>query len=405
MHVSDLLAFAISFKRDRRGNIATMAALLAVPLVAIVGGGIDATRAYNLRAKLQAALDEAVIAGARDAGTTWTTTADAVLKAVMADSAALGLAATFNKSAADRYSGSATARLETGFAAVIGLTNFEVGVEATAVRKEGEEAAAGPCVLLLNKTASQALLVNSGAKVTAPSCEVHVKSTANPAAIFNSGSTLTTAKICIAGSNIIDNGGTHPNLSKSCAAADNPYATTWPTPASGSCTYSNGNYNGGSITLSPGTYCGWFNFNGAPTVKFNPGTYVIKNGGWNVNGGSWTGEGVTFFFADTSKIQFNSAVKTALSAPTSGTYKHLLFGEPTGLSQSQFVFNTANGHNLKGVMHLPSRQVTFNAGADVTADQLTMIFDTLILNNMTWTFGPYGAGSGSGGSAVVYLAK
>lgn len=378
-------------------------ALAAVPLAAVVGVGVDATRAYNLQADMQAALDEAVIAGAKDAGTTWTSTASAVMTAVMTGHGQTNLSSNFQKVGSDHYNGTATAKMDTAFARLVGFTSMDINVEATAVRKEGQ-AAAGPCVLLMNTSASQALLVNSGAKVTAPNCEVHVKSKANPAAIFNSGSTLTTAKICIAGSTIIDNGGTHLNLNKSCAAADDPYTSTWPTPSSSSCTYSNGNYNGGSVALSPGTYCGWFNFNSSPTVKLNPGTYVIKNGGWNVNGGTWTGEGITFYFADTSKIQFNSAVKTTLSAPTSGTYKDLLFGEPAGLSQSQFVFNTANGHNLKGVMHLPSRQVTFNAGADVTADQLTMIFDTLILNNMTWTFGPYGSGSSSG-SAVVYLAK
>ncbi|MBP0644656.1 hypothetical protein J8J17_22950, partial [Mycobacterium tuberculosis] len=74
-------------------------------------------------------------------------------------------------------------------------------------------------------------------------------------------------------------------------------------------------------------------------------------------------------------------------------------------SQSPFVSNTSKGHNLKGILHLPSRQVTFNAGADVTADQLFMVFNTLILNSMTWTFGPYGSGASSGARVSVHLAK
>lgn len=378
-----------------------VAALAAVPLTATVGAGIDLSRAYGLRSKLQAALDEAVLAGAKDGSTTWKTTAGDVLGAAMTGAGALSLSSSFSGPTSNAYSGTATASLTTGLTGLVGLSKIDVSASATAIARPAGNAV---CILLMDKTASQSLLVNSGAKVTAPNCEIHVKSTANPAAIFNAGSTISTAKICIAGSSIIDNGGTHPNLSKSCATADNPYASTWPVPSSSSCTYSNGNYNGGSVTLSPGTYCGWFNFNNAPTVKFNPGTYVIKNGGWNVNGGTWTGDGVTFYFADTSKIQFNSGVKTALTAPTSGTYKDLLFGEAPGLALSQFVFNTSAGHALKGIMHLPSRQTTFNAGADVTSDQLFMVFDTLILNSMTWNFAPYGGGT-SGGSGVVYLAK
>jgi hypothetical protein len=388
---------------SRSGNIATIAAVSTLPVIALVGAGIDVTRTYNAETVLQQALDQAVIAGARDGSSSWVTTAGSVLTAGLQATPVSSLATTFTKPQATQYKGTATGKVPSLFLGLIGVDLMSVEVTATAVKPEGSSGA-GPCVLLMSKTASQSLLVNSGAKVTAPNCEIHVKSTASPAAIFNSGSTLTTSKICIAGSQITDNGGTHPNLTKSCTTIDDPYASTWPTPSSTSCTYSNGNYNGGSVTLNPGTYCGWFNFNSSPTVVFNPGTYVVKNGGWNVNGGTWTGSGVTFFFADTSKIQFNSAVKTALSAPTSGTYKGLLFGEPSGLSSSQFVFNTANGHNLKGVMHLPSRQVTFNSGADVTTDELFMVFDTLILNAMTWNFTTYGsAGSSNGGT--VYLAQ
>ena len=68
-------------------------------------------------------------------------------------------------------------------------------------------------------------------------------------------------------------------------------------------------------------------------MNFKPGVYVIKGGGWNVNGGSWTGSGVTFYFADTSHIQFNSGISATLSAPTSGTYSGLLFYEPDGLAE------------------------------------------------------------------------
>lgn len=399
---SPLFRLARAVLGDRAGNMATLAALTVLPMVAVTGAGIDLGRAYSLRSKLQASLDEAVLAGARDGSSAWKTTAGAALTAAMTDAGQTTLSSSFSGPTSNAYTGTATATLQTAFVGLLGVSTFDIGATATAIYKPAGNVA---CIILVDKTASQPFLVNSGAKVTAPNCEIHVKSTANPAAIFNSGSAITTARICVAGSSIIDNGGTHPNLSKSCAAVDDPYAATWPTPSSSSCTTSNGNYNGGTVTLSPGTYCGWFNFNSAPTVKFNPGTYVIKNGGWNVNGGTWTGDGVTFYFADTSKIQFNAGVKTTLTAPTSGTYKDLLFGEAPGLSQSQFVFDTSAGHNLKGIMHLPSRQVTFNAGADVTSDQLILVFDTLILNSMTWTFAPFGGGSSGGGSGTAYLAK
>ena len=50
----------------RRGSIATMVALLAVPLIGMVGLATDGARAWLLRSRLHTALDAAVLAGARN---------------------------------------------------------------------------------------------------------------------------------------------------------------------------------------------------------------------------------------------------------------------------------------------------------------------------------------------------
>jgi Flp pilus assembly protein TadG len=50
----------------RRGGIAVMTALLAVPLVGMVGVAVDGARAWLLRSRLHTALDAAALAGARN---------------------------------------------------------------------------------------------------------------------------------------------------------------------------------------------------------------------------------------------------------------------------------------------------------------------------------------------------
>lgn len=97
------------------------------------------------------------------------------------------------------------------------------------------------------------------------------------------------------------------NLYTSCAAESDPYAGNMPAVSQTTCTHSNLNFNGGTVNLTPGVYCGWINFNSGTNVNLAPGLYVIKNGGWNVNGGTWTGNGVTFYFADTSKFSSTAA--------------------------------------------------------------------------------------------------
>lgn len=389
------------FRRSTGGNVAWIYALSLVPLTLASGAGIDYISALDAKTSLQNAIDSATLAGARTGNSS--TVAANVFAAEPLSKYGVSGTPGFTINSDSSFTGRVTAAVPMHFLNMIGVQTINLTVSATA--KQGNSSTA--CVLVLDRSASQSLLMNSGADIEAPQCELHVASNGNPAAIFNAQTTLNAAKICVAGSAIIDNGGSHPNLVKSCTTATDPFAGNLPTPSSSSCDYSNGNYNGGSATLSPGVYCGWFNFNSAPNLTFLPGVYVIKNGGWNVNGGTWTGTGVTFYFADQSKIQFNSAVKAILSAPTSGTYAGILMYEASGLGQSQFVLNDSLGHQLTGLIYLPSRQLTVNAGANLTADQVTVVVDTLTVNTATWYVSPPAtktiAGTASGGTA--YLVK
>ena len=97
---------------------------------------------------------------------------------------------------------------------------------------------------------------------------------------------------------------------------------------------------------------------------------------------------MTFYFADTSKIQFNSGVKATLAAPTSGTYNGILMYEAAGLPITPFVLDDSKGHTLTGLIYLPSRQMTVNAGANLTTDQVTVVVDTLIVDSATWNVTP-----------------
>jgi Flp pilus assembly protein TadG len=391
------------FRRSINGNIAWIYALSLVPLTLAAGAGIDYSSVIDAKTALQNAIDSSTLAGA-GAGNS-TSVATTVFAAEPLSKFGVSGTPGYTINSDSSFSGRVTAAVPVHFLNMIGIQTITITVTATA--KQGNSSNSCVLVLVLDRTASQALLMNSGADIEAPQCEVHVVSNGINAAIFNAQTTLNAAKICLAGSSVIDNGGSHPNLVKSCTTATDPFAGNLPTPSSSSCNYSNGNYNGGSTTLSPGVYCGWFNFNGTNNITFQPGVYVIKNGGWNVNGGTWTGTGVTFYFADTSKIQFNSGVKATLSAPTSGTYAGILMYEATGLSQSQFVLDDSKGHQLTGLIYLPSRQMTVNSGADLTADQVTVVVDTLIVNSATWYLTPPAtktiAGTASGGSA--YLMK
>lgn len=388
------------FKDGDDGNVMMLLALMFLVLLGSAGLAIEHGRVVNEKTRLQDALDAAVLAGAMETSGQ-VDRAAAVFDANVVGAIKSDVQASFVVDADGEVTGTIDSTMKTPLASIFGHQSMPLKLSAAAAPSGNGVA----CILLLDPNANQSLLLNSGAYVSAPTCEVHVKTTGSPAAIFNSGTTLNTQKTCIQGSTIIDNGGTHPNVEKSCETANDPFAGTLPVPSSSSCDFNNKNYNGGTVTMTPGVYCGHVNFNSGPTVTFQPGVYVIKNGGWNVNGGTWTGNGVTFYYADDSKIQFNSAVTATLTAPTSGSYDGILFYEAQGLSKSQLVFDDSKGFNTTGLFYLPSRNVTWNSGSGLNARQATMVFNQLLLNGTNWNLSPSSKTISTSGNSEVSLLK
>jgi len=70
--ITDVVA---SFTQDSRGTIAVTFGIAFIPLTMAIGVALDYSRANDVRASLQAALDSAVLAGAKDGTTTWSDTA------------------------------------------------------------------------------------------------------------------------------------------------------------------------------------------------------------------------------------------------------------------------------------------------------------------------------------------
>lgn len=369
------------------GSTAVIFGLALLPLMLVAGAAVDLTRVSRARTSLQSAVDAAALAAVKNATLPGASREQLARSTVFAN---LGpLKAQINPTvsgatpAAGKYAVTATANVETSVMKLMRMESVPITAKATAF------AAVAPatrvCLLAKSQTASPGLLANGGASIFGPSCEVHVASTGNPAATFNAGNVFSVPKLCVAGTQILQNSVTLPTLSTGCAVAADPFAATLPTVSPGSCTVNDQNYSG-SVTLNPGVYCGNFNFNASGAVTLNPGLYIFKNTHWNLNTGwSITGTGVTFYFADAnSYIQINGGVTATLTAPTSGTYSDILMFEPAGLAESSFTINGGPSHIFRGLVYLPSRNITFNDMSNVTAEQLTIVVNSVILNTLNW---------------------
>ncbi|MDH4982251.1 pilus assembly protein [Hyphomicrobium sp. D-2] len=378
-------ACASRLARKDDGAVAIMIAFLFVLVAMGAGIAIDYGRTVHAQTKMQAALDSAVLAGARAAEGEQISVAEKMFTTNFDQNAASNVSTAFQSYGDGVFGGTATGVVKTTLAGILGVKQLDVGVLSKAKGVGMGQTDEGVfCILALDKTASQALLLNSGAEIKAPDCEIHVESKANNAAVFNAGTVVESPRICIESTSVLINGNNRPkNLELGCTVDDDPYKGKLEEPSTSKCDFSNMNYNDTNVTLSPGVYCGWINFNGGvKNVTLKPGLYIIKNGGWNALG-SWKGEGVTFYFADQSKIQFNGGAKVDVTAPTSGTYKDIVIFEKSGMQRSQLVFND-NDMNFRGMMYLPSRDVTFNGGSKLNNRTMTLIVNTLILNQTKW---------------------
>lgn len=396
----------VAFFRDTRGQVAIVFGVMLLAIVVVVGASIDYSRANRDRAVLQNAIDAAVLAGAIAPAATRNGVAENTLRASLAGTGFQGAVTTWTLVNDFTYTGRVTATMPTSFMSIVGKQSLALAASATATIRMG--ATSKVCILVNSASASQAFLVNSGVSLDAPNCRIDVRSTAAPAAIFNSNSTLNVDKICVQGTSVIQNAGPVGVLKTGCAAAADPFAGALPAVTPGACTVSNQNYSGVNI-LSPGVYCGTFNFNGVGSLQLSPGLYVFKDAVWNINSGwSVSGSGVTFYFANqNSGIQINSGVNLSVAAPTSGTYANILMYEPVGLPQSAIVFNGSAGHAFKGLFYLPSRNATFNSVSSIVSEEITLVFNTLILDGLNWKFATSGRAiePAGGDAATAVLSK
>lgn len=384
--VKIIVASLHHFTGDRCGNVVIIFALVTIPLLGAVGISVDYVKASQLQTRMQQALDAAALAGVAESSSSLKISkATSHFQSQVTNDWGTTPTASFSVDDAGKLTGTAQAAAKGSFVGVLGQSSISVKATTAAVTSGTTSKV---CILLVDPTQSQSLLVNSGANLNAPNCEIHVRSTASPAAIFNSGTTLNVKKICIKGNSIIKNGSANPPAETGCAAISDPFSSAMPPVSVGACNHNNQVYNPGSVTINPGVYCGWTNFNGSGTLTLNPGLYIIKNGGMTFNSG-WTvtGNGVTFYLVDqNATITFNGNVNFKLTPPTSGTYANVLMFEPAGLANTNLPINGTSGSSLQGLVYLPSRDVTINSVSNLSGDKVTMVFSSVIFNALNWTF-------------------
>ncbi len=362
-------------------NVSVIFAGGILALLLCVGLSTDSLMSYNAKRELQTALDSAVLAAAINADEDeHNSVGNAAFHSNISNKRLSNIALGFSESN-DVVHGIAVANLPLFFAGILPSDMVTIRVSSRANVSLPE---AFPCIISLNPNAQPGVVINGGAEIDAPGCEIHSHSVRNPALTINGGTDINVERLCMAGSSIVDNsnGSFRGRIETNCNVAEDPYSAGLPVPNT-SCTHSGRVYNVPVVNLNPGVYCGSFNFNsGVNRINLAPGTYVLNNSIWSIDGSFLQGDEITFYLNDdNSRFNWNSSIQGQLKAPTSGDYADILFTERPGLSRRNFIFHDENGFDFEGTIYLPSKDVTVNGGSTIRSRNLQLIVGSLILND------------------------
>ncbi len=249
------------------------------------------------------------------------------------------------------------------------------------------------------------LSTSGNSTVQVNGCGLQVNSNGNPAATTGGNSGISSSSTTIVGT--VSGSGFNPPAITGVQPLADPFVTlAAPVPPYPlSCTSSAVDFS--TITLNPGVYCGGITAKGG-TVTFNPGTYILLGGGLKTesNGNLRQNGGVTFYStcarlagntggtfqysgADgvnrlcpnvatslptgctgtlcqiPGPFNISSNGTVSLGAPTSGTYKGILFfGDRNVVSLANRITGTGSGSVYNdSVFYFPSQPVALGGTA------------------------------------------
>ena len=362
-----------------------IAAVCLPLLVGAAGLAVDTTQWTYWRRQLQREADSAALAGAfakaqsKDpvvAANSDLSRTNTILLSGPADiHSAPTTGAFIGNSQAVRVSLTTSQRLP--FSGSFMLTTPAISASATAaVVSNGDY-----CALALSPTTASAGIKMQGSASLNFGCGLATNSQAANAVTAGGSSSITATPVSAVGGLTASNnyvGGTQ--LLPYSLPQPDPFANL-PTPSPSGCQSQVTVGPNTTQTLSPGCYSG-MNLKG--TVTLNPGTYYIDGGSFSVGSQAIVaGDGVTIILTSSSAasnpsliatLNVNGGATLQLTAPTSGTYKGILFYQDRrALDSGADTLNGNGSSKLQGALYFPSQELDFSGTSGMTTDCLQLV--------------------------------
>ena len=319
--------------RCNAGGVLSTFGLVTPILLMGIAAAVDYGMFERGRSRLQAHVDAAAIAAAREMQLAQTSTARivAVAENFVHNSEPQAIVTT----RVDMTALSVTVSAQETYVPKIGTFFWAKAPTVTASATAKLSGSMPLCLLALEPKAPATLELEQSATMTATGCMVYSNST-NVAGLQAKDSAIVKAGlICTAGGKARTAGATvTPDPVTDCPAMADPLRSRTP-PSDTTCRFNKTVISSVVQTLQPGVYCGGLKITNGADVTLASGVYIIKDGPLIVDKGAiLRGANVGFYLSGTtSNLTFAADSTISLSAPKDGPLAGLLiFDDPSGAS-------------------------------------------------------------------------
>lgn len=255
-----------------------------------------------------------------------------------------------------------------------------VYVEATAaVVSEGQY-----CVIALENTSTVGITMQGNATVSM-GCGMATNSKASNAVVAGGSSSIVATPVAaVGGLQASSNYASPTTLEPYSAPQEDPFENL-PEPVLPNCSNKLSVNPNASVTVTPtgGVAC-YRGMDIKGTVTLQPGVYYIDGDAFSVGSqGVVTGDGVTIILtsktatsnpSSIATININGGAEVRLTAPTSGTYKGIIFYQDRRALDSQA--NKINGNansKYEGAIYMPRQQIEFTGTSDMDTECVQIV--------------------------------
>jgi Flp pilus assembly protein TadG len=380
---------ALHFLRRSDGSVAPLLGLALIPIMGAVAAAVDYSRASGVKTALQAALDSAVIAGAKDGSANWSQTATNMFNANIAAKGSTVATPTFSFDGQNSYSGTVTASLPTAFR-VLGFSSLSISAASVASGSQPDNS----CILTLDggqPRSDVSLTLNGAPVVSLTGCSIRSNTSMNCNGHNGNASASIAAGTVSARNNAENNAAVVPdiysplagNITNQCGSSR--IGATWTggssAPKTGVVTVSNNGYTEyhvcGDLTVTGTGYL-------TGSAPASDSLIIIENGSLSVADSAQISTARTAIILTgnnsyASAINFPNgkghAASLSLSPPTSpGTWQGIaLYQNPALTNSVDDTWGPGATFNVDGVAYLPHANMTMHGSGASNNYQCTKI--------------------------------